>query len=114
MSAILKNTKKVSFVFLLALSALAAYATLGDRDGRTKNKSHASLLSGKTVNNSGTFSLKSGYTYRGNQVFTQHEQYINLNTTISYQKGRVTYVLPLRKRVLLNKVTFNPNASTRN
>jgi hypothetical protein len=63
----------------------------------------------------GTFSLKSGYTYRGSHVInSKNQKYINLNTVVSYQRGHTTYVLPMKKKVILDKVTFNPNASTRN
>ncbi len=41
-------------------------------------------------------------------------RYINLNTVITYQKGNTTYIMPLKKKVLLDKITFNPNPATRN
>jgi len=31
-----------------------------------------------------------------------------LNTVVTYQKGNATYVLPLKRKVLLDKVKFNP------
>lgn len=87
---------------LIAVSAVASFATLGD--GRIKkDKPTRSLLTNKTQTNS--FSLRSGYTFRGNEVInTQSPRYINLNTTMTYQRGNTTYVLPLKKKVLIDNV----------
>ena len=98
----------------LAAITFGAFATLGD--GKSKNgNSSRSLLSDKTPLTPGTFSLQSGYSFRGNQVInTQEDKYITLNTYATYQQGRTTYVMPLKKKVVLNgKITFNPNAATR-
>jgi hypothetical protein len=105
--------RKLAVILLLAISAATAFATLGDgKSGSIKPK--RSLLSDRNITSAG-FSLKSGYTFRGNQVInTQTERYINLNTVVTYQKGNTTYILPLKKKVMLNKVTFNPNTATRN
>ena len=105
--------KKLTVLALLAVTAVAAFATLGD--GKVKrNNSTKSLLSNKTVLTPGTFSLKSGYNFRGNEVLTfEKDRYININTVITYQKGNSTYIMPLKKRVLLDKITFNPNPATR-
>ena len=104
--------RKLFVVILLAVSAITAFATLGDGKVKT-SKAKKSLLSSRDVTVS-NFSLKSGYTFRGSQVInTQAERYINLNTVVTYQKGNTTYILPLKKKVLLDKVTFNPNSATR-
>lgn len=105
--------KKLTVLALLAATTVAAFATLGD--GKAKSyKSKKSLLSSKTVLTPGTFSLKSGYNFRGNEVLTfEKERYININTVITYQKGNSTYIMPLKKKVLLDKITFNPNPVTR-
>jgi hypothetical protein len=95
-------SRRLSVFILLAVSAAAAFATLGD--GRKKaSAAPRAFLSSKTVNN-GFFSLKSGYTFRGNQVISNDKKYINLNTVVTIQKGNTTYVLPLHKKVLLNNV----------
>ena len=105
--------RKLTVILLLALSAATAFATLGDgKSGTIKPKK--SLLSGKTIGSTGNFSLKSGYTFRGSQVINmQSERYINFNTVVTYQKGHTTYILPLKKKVMLDKITFNPNSATR-
>lgn len=100
--------KTAIFIILLAVSSFGAFATLGDGKGKPKNKS---LLSKRTVSIvPGSFSLKSGYNYRGNQVINQQKdnQFILLNTTITFQKGHTTYILPLKRKVLLDKIKFNP------
>ncbi|MFI5134001.1 MAG: hypothetical protein ACHQEB_06680 [Chitinophagales bacterium] len=105
--------RKLAVAILLIGSTVGAFATLGD--GKSKSShSNKSLLSNRTVAVPGTFSLKSGYNFRGNQVVSfENGRYISLNTVITYQKGNSTYIMPLKKRVLLDKVTFNPNAATR-
>ena len=105
--------RKLVVILLLAIFAATAFATLGDgKSGKIKPKN--SLLSDKNISATGNFSLKSGYTFRGSQVInTQNERYINLNTIVTYQKGNTTYILPLKKKVMLNKITFNPNTATR-
>ena len=108
------NCKKFALLVALAVIACGAFATLGD--GKSKNgKSSRPLLSVKTPVTPGMFSLQSGYRFRGNQVInTQEDKYITLNTYATYQQGRTTYVMPLKKKVVLNgKITFNPNAATR-
>ena len=107
-------TRKVAIIALLGAS-VAAFATLGEGKksdgGKSKSKS---LLTSKKNNPSAVFSLKSGYTYRDVQIAKTNNNFINLNTSVTYQKGNSTYILPLKKKVLLNKVTFNPNSNTRN
>ena len=104
--------RKLAIASMLVVS-VAAFATLGDGKIRSGNP-RKSLLSEKTYTNSRAFSLRSGYTYRGNQVInTQNEKYVRLNAVVSYQRGNTTYMIPMKKKVLLDKVIFNPNAASR-
>ena len=99
--------RKLAVILLIAGSAAASFATLGD--GKKKSSlPKTSLLSSKTTN-PGSFSLRSGYTYRGNQVINPQTQnsYISLNTTVTYQKGNTTYIVPLKKKVILNNVKID-------
>ncbi len=97
--------RKLSVIVLLMVSAVAAFATLGD--GKTKSSAtNRSLLSGRSYNQ-GVFSLKSGYHFRGDKVIINDKQYININTTVTLRKGNITYTVPLKKSVLFNKVKFN-------
>ena len=96
-------SRKISVIVLLAVSAAGAFATLGD--GKKKpGSAPQSLLSGRTAVTPGYFSLKSGYTYRGNAVIKNDKRYISLNTVVSMQRGKTTYILPLKKKVLLSNV----------
>ena len=104
--AILKKAafRKLSVLLLISVSAIASFATLGD--GKKKSSSSKSpLLSFKPVAKPGSFSLRSGYTYRGTQVInTSEKKYIRLNTTVTLQKGNTTYIVPLKKKVILQNV----------
>ncbi|MBL7740457.1 MAG: hypothetical protein JNK14_14665 [Chitinophagaceae bacterium] len=104
----------VALIIMMAVGAVA-FATLGDGKSTHTKPVKKSLLSGKTITKPGTFSLHSGYNFRGSQVInTQNSSFITLNTVASYQKGNTTYIVPLKKKVVLNnKVVFNPNEATR-
>lgn len=97
-----------SLVVLVFLSVSAgALATLGD--GKAKpGTPRKSLLSGRTTT-SGSFSLKSGYSYRGSQVIntTSENRYVRLNTVVTVQKGNTVYTVPLKKRAILDKVSLD-------
>ncbi len=110
-----RSLRKFAILFLLAASTIGAFATLGTPGRNKKAKAGKSLLSNKTSTYTGTFSLQSGYSFRGSQVIsTQENKYINLNTVVTYQQGHTTYIMPLKKKVALKgKITFNPNAATR-
>jgi len=97
--------RKLSVLLLIVVSAAASFATLGDGKSSKSSTSKNSLLSSRTIK-PGSFSLRSGYTYRGNQVINAQpqKQYISFNTTVTYQKGNATYIVPLKKKVILNNV----------
>ena len=99
--------RKLSILLLLAVSAAGAFATLGD--GRKKSgSSNNSLLSYKPTAKPGSFSLRSGYAYRGSEVInTTEKKFIRLNTTVTLQKGNTTYIVPLKKKVILQNVKID-------
>jgi hypothetical protein len=99
----LLKRKIATAVFVTA--SLAAFATLGD--GGKKGSKTPELSS--TTLSSKNFSLRSGYNYKSNNLFNlgSPKQFIMLNTVATYQKGNATYVLPLKKKVLLDKIKFN-------
>ena len=106
---------KAVMVLILAVATAGAFATSGDGRAKSDNPGKTtSLLSIKTSNRSGSFSLSPRYNFRGSQVMSHKEAgYINLsNTQVSYQTGHTTYTVSL-KRTLNDKIVFNPNASTR-
>jgi hypothetical protein len=102
--------KLVTAVFITA--SLVTFAALGDGKKDDSKRTHnKSLLSAKTnPYNFKNFSLRSRYNYRGSTILnpSQQNKYITLNTVATYQKGNITYILPLKKKVLLDKITFNP------
>ena len=91
---------------VLVSASVAAFATLGD--GGKKGKSSVAAT-GKTAVSKG-ITLRSTFNYRGNRLFTSNQpKYITLNTTVTYQKGNSTYIVPLKKKVLLDKIKFAPS-----
>lgn len=102
------NSRKIAAIILLACSAMGAFATLGDGNKKS-TLPKKSLLSNKTTLKPGSFSLRSGYNYRGSNVInTENEKkYISLNTIVTYQKGKTTFIVPLKKKVILNNVKID-------
>jgi len=92
---------------VLVTASLAAFATFVDDGGKKGTKASTSDF---TVRN---FSLRTPYNYKSNNLFTssQPQKFIMLNTVVTYQKGNATYILPLKKKVLLDKIKFNPTPS---
>lgn len=95
---------------MLLTASLGAFATLGE--GGKKEGSKKNLLTARVpANNYKDFKLRSGYNYRGSAVFnnTPEHRYIVLDRVITYQKGNQTFILPMKKKVLLDKVNFKPS-----
>lgn len=89
---------------VLVTASVAAFATFVDDGGKKGTKLSSSEF------NSRTFSLRTPYNYRSNNLFSTSapQKFIMLNTVVTYQKGNATYILPLKKKVLLDKIKFNP------
>ena len=101
-------SRKLAVILLLVVSAAGAFATLGD--GKSKSGlPKSSLLSDRTSMKPGSFSLRSGYSYRGNQVINNivDKKYIQLNTVVTLQKGSTTYIVPLKKKAILINVKID-------
>ena len=99
-------SRKAATLFVIAVSTVAAFAALGD--GKSK-KNNNSLLNNKTTVAPGRFSLKSGYQYRGSQIINQNksDNYVTLNSLVTYQKGNMTYILPVKTVVNTSKVKLS-------
>ena len=93
---IFKNilTRKLTTLFLIGLS-VTAFAIVGDGKSRGKK---SSLLSSRPTITPGKFSLRSGYQYRGSQIINQQKDKNSFtrNSLVTYQKGNMTYVLPVK------------------
>lgn len=105
-------SRKTAALIVFAVFSVASFATLGDG----KKKKRSVLLNNKTVVTPGQFSLKSGYQYRGSQLISQQkaDNGITLNSLVTYQKGHMTYIVPLKTTVLSQKVKLTvgiPNNS---
>ena len=100
--------RKLAGVLFIALSAITSYATLGD--GNKKSTLPKTLLLSSKTNKPGSFSLRSGYAFRGNSVLNTQQpakRYINLNTTVTYQRGNTTYIVPLKKKIILSNIKID-------
>jgi len=101
-STILRIARRVTVGFMLAAYTLSAFAILGDKGKNTRSR--ASLLSNNNISvMPGSFSLRSGYNFRGSQIIntTKSGEYINLNTVLTYQRGNATYIVPLKKKIYI-------------
>lgn len=102
--------KKIATAVLITAS-VAAFATIGDGGSKSgSKKGQKSTYSSKFSYSAKNFSLRSGYNYKGNTILNNQntQKFIVLNTSVTYQKGSTAYVMPLKKKVILDKVTFNP------
>jgi len=101
---------KLSVFALILISAFGAYATMGIyNSGKNSDRPKTRLLAQKSTLKPGTFSLKSGYDFRGGRLLTTNKpSYINLNGAATYQIGNTAYTVPMKKQFLMGKVVVNP------
>lgn len=102
-------SRKLAIGILIAASAAGAFAALGDGNKKTSTRPNSSLLSGRTAANSHYFSLNSGYSFKGSQVLNSSadKKYFNINTVVTFQRGNNTYIVPLKKKVIFDKVKID-------
>ena len=107
LSTIKRLFKRKLATVVLVSASMAAFAISGD--GRRSGDKE--LFNSTSKFNSKNFSIRSGYNYRSNNLLTTPQSnFIMLNTVTTFQKGNVTYVLPLKKKVLLDKIKFAPSS----
>ena len=107
---------KFFVIALLTTSVMGAFATFGIYNpGKTTDKKpRRALLAQESSLKPGTFSLKSGYLFRGGQLIaSETPKYFNLNAVANYQVGSTTYVMPLKKKILMGKVSIIPFSENR-
>lgn len=111
--------KKTFFniLFLLGFAIASSAANEGftsENYGKEKPKKG---FSAENHNNTklNHFSLGSQMSFKGEKVINNNAtNYVNINTSITYQKGQNSYVVPFKKKVIINRITFNPNELLRN
>ncbi len=105
--------RKIAVVALIAISAVSSFATLGDGNKKKTPRNNNVLTTNKNLSYTpGSFSLRSGYTYRGSQIMSStatasEKRVVRLNTTVSIQRGNTTFTMPLNKNVVVGKINFS-------
>ncbi len=103
------------FIFSLSAVAFAEGESIADDFGKEKPKNFS--LDNKSSKQLHSFSLRSPMYFKGENLIntesTASATYSNLNI-VSFQKGQNSYLLPYKKKAVLNKLTFNPNEILRN
>jgi len=106
------NTIRKVTTILLVTASVAAFSAVGYSGGGKKGVAHKqSLLSYTPTYNYKSFSLKTGYNYRGKTIFNQSVtagKYLQTNNVVTYELGNATFILPMKKKLLLEKIRFNP------
>ncbi|MBK6935464.1 MAG: hypothetical protein IPH18_00150 [Chitinophagaceae bacterium] len=110
---------KIAVITLFTVTTVASFATLGDGGKRT-NRSGVTLIS-KNNYKPGSISLHSNYTYRGSTIFnansiSSEKKVIRLNYTVTLQKGNTSFIVPLKKNVVVSRISIgiNNNLNQRN
>lgn len=88
------------------IASVAAFASLGDGGKRKADRGPVVVY-----NYSKSFSLRSGFIYKSDNMLVAPEtpKFIMLNTVVTYQQGNTTFIMPLKKKVLLDKINFTPS-----
>lgn len=95
---------KIMRIFSALVIVMTVSATVYAIDGIVmKSKSSRSNFSNMKKHLS--LSLRDGFSYRDNKAFgyKRHGNTVMFNNVITYQKGNVTYIIPYKNRVVLNK-----------
>ena len=101
------SLQKVLVCTVLIGFAVLTFASMG---GGKKSKTTPVKNDFVPIRTSNGFTLKSGPLYKGSSIISQEKSRntIVLNSLMTYQKGNTTYILPMKKKVLLDKIKFNP------
>ncbi|WP_346237085.1 hypothetical protein ABDK00_012395 [Niabella insulamsoli] len=105
----------LNLLFIFSCSAAFAGEEVVENDlGKEKPKNGFSLdqKSAKQVH---SFSLRSGMYFKGENIINVESRATSdYDFSINLQKSQSSYLLPYKKKALLNKLTFNPNELLRN
>ncbi len=105
------NITRKLVTLVLVTASVAAFATMDYGGGKRLVAHKQSLLTYTPTYNYKSFSLKSSYNYRGKTIFNQAVsagRYLQTNNVVTYELGNATYILPMKKKLLLEKIRFNP------
>lgn len=96
--------KKLALFCLMSVVTILVFAASGGGNSKTKK---ISLLQKNKIAIAGKFSLKSNYVYRGSQILTDHPATIKLHSVAMLQKGRATFILPLKTTVYKQRIKLS-------
>ena len=98
--------KKLILFCLISFSTAIVLAASGG--GKSKGKK-LSLLQKNNSLVLGKFSLKSNYVYRGGQILNNHpaNTTIKLHSIVTVQKGRATFILPIKTTVYTQRIKLS-------
>jgi len=104
-------------LFFFSLSAVAFAEGDSSAEERGKEKPKNFSLDNKGEKQAQSFTLKSGMYFKGENLINAEPGFNHNYTTtlnmISF-KEHPGYLLPSKKKAILNKLTFNPNELLRN
>jgi len=90
------------------VSSAASEVSITENFGKDKPKKGISSENSENTKLN-HFSLGSQMSFKGEKVINNNTNYFNFNTSITYQKGQNSYIVPFKKKVVINRITFNPN-----
>lgn len=94
--------RKSAICFVLTIMAILTFASSGGGGG-DKNKSMPTASKFTPIRTTSGFTLKSGPTYRGSQLFNQEKKKdaMVFNSVITYKRGNTTFILPYKYKMNL-------------
>jgi len=103
-------------LFIFSLSAAAYAEGEGTAENLNKEKPKSFSLDNKQGTQLHSFSLRSGMYFKGENLINTDANKAACLNNLSFEKGQNnnSYLLPYKKKVILNKITFNPNELLRN
>lgn len=93
-------------ILLVCVTQIALGSFTGTSDCRTNSVFSLKNFNKNFFKNYSSFSLRSGFTFKGFQVTDRKKESngdITLNTIMRYEKGNITYLYPSKRKILLSK-----------
>jgi hypothetical protein len=88
---------------VLVVISVAAFAMLGDGGGRKTTSSRSLLITDYT--DFTHFTLRPSYLLDHNvNLNAVPNRFVLMNTEVTYQKGNATYIMPMKRKVILDKI----------